>query len=59
MLHPRLPMVIFFCFGSSSGVKSRDDIFTEIKKKKKKSHQVRIGLGQLVTSFQGDLSRYP
>ena len=60
MLHPKLPMVIFFCFGPSSGVKSRDDIFIEIKKiKKKKSHQVRIGLGWLVTSTQEGLSRYP
>ena len=31
----------------------------KLKKKKKKSHQVRIGLGRLVTSTQEGLSRYP
>lgn len=31
----------------------------KFKKKKKKSHQMRIGLGWLVTSTQEGLSRYP
>ena len=43
MLHPRLPMVIFFCFGPSSGVKSRDDIFIEIKKEKEPPSEDRLG----------------
>ena len=38
---------------------SSQEMISSLKLKKKKSHQVRIGLGRLVTSTQEGLSRYP
>lgn len=52
-MHPRLPMVIFFRFGPSSGVNLRDDIFTEIRKEKEKEPPSENRLGLVSDIYPG------